>query len=232
MGTRRYPAAGASEPRLSESGVEAHSRRVPTSRSGKGLALVTLLVLLAVGGGGAAYYKFVWVPQEEARQAEQERLRAEEEARRKAEQVDSLLSAARTFREAGLLDKAHEKIVEALVVIPDHAEAKRLLADIQKEIAAKRAAAERAAEHKKWMERGYQLKLAGKLEEAAEAYARAAEHAPQGSREAADAAASCLHDHLKARAMPAELRGDLERAVDLYGKAQELGDDAETRQEA
>ncbi len=121
---------------------------------------------------------------------------AEVEAGRKKREAEanvaSILKTARSFRDAGLLDKARDEAAEALKALPDHTEARRFLGDVQAEIAAKKSAKERAADYKRWMDKALDLKLAGELEEAAEAYAKAAEYAPPGMNEAAEAAAACI----------------------------------------
>jgi len=156
---------------------------------------------------------------------------ASEVARREAAEarLASLLAAARTFRETDLLEKAREKLAEALELAPESAEVKRALAEVQKEIASRAAVAERAAEYKKWTDKALDLKLAGKYLEAAEAYTKAAEYAPPGSTDATTSAASCMHDHFKTRASAAAESGDLEAAIDLYAKALEYRDAPETR---
>ena len=151
-------------------------------------------------------------------------------ARREAEaKVVSILKTARSLREAGLPDKARDEAAEALKIVPDHAEAKRFLADVSAEIASKQTEAERAAEHKEWMDEGLRLRLAGKVRGAATAYERAQASARPGSTEAAAAAAGCLAEHFNAQATDAEAKGDFERAVELYAKAVAKKDDPEAR---
>ncbi|MHC5054356.1 MAG: bifunctional serine/threonine-protein kinase/formylglycine-generating enzyme family protein [Planctomycetota bacterium] len=165
--------------------------------------------------------------EEARRRAEDEKrhqVRAEEAARAEKEaKITSLLDAAVTFHEAGLLDEASEKLVEALAIDPDRAEVTNRLADVRRESAAKKAEAERAAEHRKWMEKGFDLKVSARFAEAARAYEEAAKHAAPGSAEARSAARMCLGEHHKAEGTAAKARDDFEAALDHYGKAKELG---------
>ncbi|HET6494179.1 MAG TPA: SUMF1/EgtB/PvdO family nonheme iron enzyme [Thermoleophilia bacterium] len=216
-------------------------RRAPAaSRGAAGMVLVGLLVAALVGGGLAAWY-FAAGPGSEgdrvggammprpgegeapaephaaiqtAADLEAERRKGEAEAK-----VASIFQTARSFRDAGLLEKARDKASEALEIVPDHAETKRFLADVSAAIAAKQSASERVAEHRKWLDEGLRLRLAGKLREAATAYERAQASAPAGNAEAATAAAECLAEDLKTRAIEAEAAGDLDKAVELYAEA-------------
>ncbi|MHC5054520.1 MAG: bifunctional serine/threonine-protein kinase/formylglycine-generating enzyme family protein [Planctomycetota bacterium] len=140
---------------------------------------------------------------------------------RAAAAVAAHLDAARSLADAGLLEKARDEAAEALKLVPDHPEAKRFLADVLPEIAAKRAEGDRAAEHRKWMDEALRLRLAGSLREAAAAYERAQASAPQGDTRASDAAAECLAGHFGARGAEAESKGELEQAAELYAKALE-----------
>ena len=205
------------------------------ARGGKGGLLALVLLVLLAGGGGAAWY-FLAGPgsrrdepasvtgtagasgglsaEERGAQEEAERKKREAEAR-----VAGILKTARSFRDAGLLEKARDKASEVLEIVPDHGEARKFLADVGAEIAAKQSAAERAAEHRKWTDEGLRLRLAGKLHGAATAYERAQASAPAGNTEAAEAAAECTVEDYKAQAMDAEAKGDYERAVELYAQA-------------
>jgi tetratricopeptide (TPR) repeat protein len=128
-----------------------------------------------------------------------------------------------------MFEKAREKIVEALVLAPSHAQAEGALKKVQAELAAAGEAAERAAQHKKWMDEGMRLRLAEKPKAAAEAYSRAAENAPPGSRQAADAAAACMHDHYKQEGLRAKSQGNVAGAVEMFQRALAKRTEPETR---
>ena len=222
-------------------------------RGGAGMVLLGILLAAALGGGGFAAWYFLAGPGSRASEREHTARvgplapaagstltaeptgssgrsvssgarAAQEEAR-----AASILKTARSLRQAGLLDKARDKAAEALEVIPDHAGARRFLTEVGAEIAAGQSEAERTAEHRKWMDEGLRLRLAGKLRGAATAYERAQASARPGSTEAAEAAAECLAEYFKAQAVDAEARGDLERAVELYATALAKRDAPETR---
>ncbi|MHC5053165.1 MAG: bifunctional serine/threonine-protein kinase/formylglycine-generating enzyme family protein [Planctomycetota bacterium] len=166
----------------------------------------------------------------EAKRKAEELRQAEETARRDKEaKVASLLAAAGAFRKAGLLDKAGERLVEVFAIDADNADAHLLIADLRRESAAKQAEAERDAEYRKWTEKGFDLKVEGKFADAAAAYDEAQKHAPPGSTEAADAAASCRPETFTTAAAAAEEKGDLRSALAHYGEAAKLGADVAER---
>ncbi|MHC4250558.1 MAG: SUMF1/EgtB/PvdO family nonheme iron enzyme [Planctomycetota bacterium] len=144
-----------------------------------------------------------------------------DDAARTAAAVDAHLDAARSLADAGLLEKARDEAAEALKLVPDHPEARRFLADVLPEIAAKRAEGDRAADYRKWTDEALRLRLAGSLREAAAAYERAQASAPQGDTRASDAAAECLAGHFAARGAEAESKGEFDQAAELYAKALE-----------
>ena len=195
------------------------------------------LVPLLVGGGVVlvAIIAAALLLPPYLRRARKERDRIEKAAtdRREAEEkTKRLITSARSFRDAGLHQRAEEALVEALSGAPDSEEATTLLTEIRADIERLKSDAERTAEYKKWMEDAFRLKLAGKLEEAAKAYDRAANYAGIGTKQAAtarEAEIACLHEHYKLRAREAEKRGELELAAQCYAKALERKDDPEIR---
>jgi hypothetical protein len=167
------------------------------------------------------------VREEEAKREAAARVRREAE-----EKTKQLIASARSFRDAGLHQKAEEALVEALSVSPDNEEATTLLAQVRADIDRAKSEAERAKGYKDWKESAFRLKLEGRLEEAAKAYERAAKYARAGTEEATtarEAAAACLHEHYKTRAQEAEKRGELELAAQCYAKALETKSDPELR---
>ncbi len=245
-------------PAAAEAGAATLPTVAAPRRGGAGLVLLGLLLAAALGGGVFAAWYFLAGPGKreseprtvaggpsppvpfadaaptktggavpvEARRAREEADRARREAEARAEVH---LKTARTLREAGLLDKARDEAAEALKVVPDHEGARRFLVDIQAEIAAGQSEAERATEHRKWMDEGLRLRLAGKLREAATAYERAQASARPGSTEAAEAAAECLASYYKAQAADAAARGDLEPALGHYREAAKHGVDVSSK---
>ncbi|MHC4505648.1 MAG: serine/threonine-protein kinase, partial [Planctomycetota bacterium] len=169
------------------------------------------------------------------RRAREERDRREKAAtarREDEEKTRRLITSARSFRDAGLHQKAEESLVEVLSISPGNGEATTLLAQVRADIERLKSDAERTTEYKKWMEDAFRLKLAGKLEEAATAYDRAANYAGAGTKEAATAredGIACLHEHYKLQAREAEKRGELELAAQCYAKALARKDDPEVR---
>jgi tetratricopeptide (TPR) repeat protein len=133
--------------------------------------------------------------------------------------IARLLATARTFKKEGLLERAKESLVEAIAIDGDNQDAARLLREVKDAIAAEEQSVERKREHKKWLDQGFSLQLAGKLEEAAKAYERAAAAAPAGSREAAEKASACWFEHLAGEGKRAAASGDAARAVELYTQA-------------
>ncbi len=93
---------------------------------------------------------------------------------------------------------------------------------IQEEQEAKPTArdeAARSAQYQKWMDKSLELKLDGKLLEAAQAYDEAAKYAPDGSAEAAGRAVECRVVHQLRQAEKASGRGDRATAILCYDRA-------------
>jgi len=205
--------------------------REALGRNGARMVLVGLLLVALLGVVGFAAWHLLSEPgaQRERRNEMAVLLAKGDRQNRDADaKVAAILQTARSFRDAGLLEKARDKASEALEITASHPETKRFLANVSGQIASRQAEAERAAAHKKWLDEGLRLRLGGKLHEAATAYERAQSSAPAGNTDAATAAAECLAEDLKAQAMEAEATGDLERAVKLYAQATAKRNDADT----
>ncbi len=195
------------------------------------------LVPLLVGGGVVlvAIIAAALLLPPYLRRAREERDRENKAATARREdekKTKRLVNSARSFRDAGLHQKAEEALVEVLSISPDNGEATTLLKQVRADIERLKSDAERTAEYKKWMEDAFRLKLAGKLEEAAKAYDRAANYAGAGTRNAAtarEAEIACLHEHYKLQARAAEKRGELELAAQCYANALARKDDPEIR---
>jgi formylglycine-generating enzyme required for sulfatase activity len=139
-----------------------------------------------------------------------------------AAKIEKLMVSAGTMRDAGLHEKALEKLTEVLALDGNHAEARVMVAQIKKDLENKRATEQREAQYRKWMDQGTSLRLAGDYEKAAEAFERAVKFAPPGSTEAADSVRAARHDHYRARARVARAAERREEAIEHLLKALEF----------
>ena len=102
--------------------------------------------------------------------------------------------------------------------------------DLDAATIAKQAEQKRQADYENWMTIGHKQRISGEFKRAAEAYERAKALAPEGSTEATDQAANCLHEHFRQEASAAETAGNLKAAIGYLDQALSHRDDSQVRE--
>jgi len=139
------------------------------------------------------------------------------------------MNEGRRLKRDGRLSEAVDAFSMAIKVMPDSRDAQRALSALRGEIERKRVAATRKKEYEERMAEALQLREAGKLSQAAQAYDDAAKLTHRGPQQARLMAAACRHDHLAERAAAMAAKGDLSEAARLYEGALKEKADARTQ---
>jgi len=138
---------------------------------------------------------------------------------KKAAEYRKWMNEGRRLRREGKLSESADAFTMANTVMPESRDANRELSALRDEIKKKRVADARKKEYDRCMAEALQLREAGKLSQAAQAYDDAAKIDQKDPQRARLKAAECRHDDLARQAASLAKNGDLKKAASLYSKA-------------